>query len=760
VSAGAVSGLRTAHRHAWIAHLATAVALVAVYLSPVPDVVRTGLLGLVGIGAVVVMAVVVRRRRTGPPFSWSLIPACAALFLVGGALRPWADQQIGVLQFCPDLFSLAGYVMFAVALGRMARAAGGLRREVVFDVLLATLTASAAAVQFLVLPVLDLPGQPVVMSALAGAYPLVDVVVVVLVLDLLLTAPGVVAHRWFGGAVACLLVGDLGYAVLGLQGIYVAPSTYDAPYLVGYFLIAVAVLHLPRQEQLVPRTSFDAWSPVRLTVLCLSLAGAAFLASIRTGQGPTGQVVAFAVLCLMIGLLVARAVGAVNGQAAARAVLEHRATHDPLTDLLGRDEFERRVDIDPSGTTLLFVDLDGFKRVNDVYGHVAGDALLRVVADRLRRTVPASALVGRLAGDEFVLAVPSDGAAELPGKLLHVLRAPARLPGGPGGEVSLSASIGVAEVGSTMAVALREADSALSRAKAQGGDQAVVWDEALRREIGDEVEFELDLRTAVAERTLEVHFQAITSVATGAPRGVEALLRWIHPLHGPISPVAFVPVLEETGLIVDVGRFVLDTSLTELGRWRDLGVVGSDFVVSVNVSPRQLVDPAFADVVAELLRAHGVDGSSLLLEITESSMLQHDGQTLDLLNALRAQGVGLAVDDFGTGYSALSYLRSLPVTRVKIDRSFVAGVGQHVGDEAVVRAVVAVSEALGLSVTAEGVETEEQREVLQRLGVGHGQGWLWHKAQNSASTADYLARFPVVDGRNTVPVPGQAALKS
>jgi diguanylate cyclase len=219
-------------------------------------------------------------------------------------------------------------------------------------------------------------------------------------------------------------------------------------------------------------------------------------------------------------------------------------------------------------------------------------------------------------------------------------------------------------------------------------------------------------------------------------------------------------VLEETGLIVDVGRFVLDTSLAELRRWRDRGVVGSDFVVSVNVSPRQLLDPAFADVVAELLRVHGVDGSSLLLEITESSMLQHDGQTLDLLNALRAQGVGLAVDDFGTGYSALSYLRSLPVTRVKIDRSFVAGVGQHVGDEAVVRAVVAVSEALGLSVTAEGVETEEQREVLQRLGVGHGQGWLWHKAQNSASTADYLAGFPVVEGRNTVPVPDQAALKS
>jgi diguanylate cyclase len=761
VIVGEDGALRTRHRHAWIAYLGAVVALLGAYLAPVPEVVRTGLLGVAGIGAVVLTAAVVRRRRPRPARTWSLVPVCAGLFLVGGALRPWADGQPGLLAFAPDVFSLGGYLTFAIALGRMARAAGGLRREVVYDVLLAALTASAAAVQFLVLPVLELPGRSVPMSVVAAAYPLVDVVIVVMVLDLLLTAPRVVAHRWLGGAVACLLVGDVGYAVLGLQGLYVVPSAFDAPYLIAYFLLAVAVLHLPDPEE-TPATpvvsSFDAWSPARLVILGASSVGAAALVAIRSeggwgGGGWGDRFTAFGLLCVLLGLVVARALTAVNGHAAAKAVLEHRATHDALTDLLGRDEFERRVDEElvrghatgrraSAAAHLLFVDLDGFKLVNDTYGHVVGDELLCAVADRLLRLAPTRAVIGRLAGDEFVVAVAgeSETAVDLARQLLGGLRTPVRLPVG---EVGVSASIGIAEVTTTMAAALREADAAMYRAKSLGRNQFVVWDDSLRNEIGDEVEFELDLRGAVAEHSLEVHYQAIVSIASGAPRGVEALLRWTHPLHGPISPVEFVPVLEETGLIVDVGRFVLDTALGELRNWRDAGVVGDDFVVSVNVSPRQLLDPYFAETVRELLATHGVDGTSLLLEITESSMLQHDEQTLALLNSLRALGAGLAVDDFGTGYSALSYLRSFPVSRVKVDRSFVAGVGDHVGDEAVVRAVVAVSEALDLAVTAEGVETEQQRAVLQRLGVGHGQGWLWHKAQDSVRTAAYLSGFPV-----------------
>jgi diguanylate cyclase (GGDEF)-like protein len=748
-------------------HLLGAVVLTVVYLLPLPDAVRSTGMSVFGVSALVVSAVVVRRRRPGPAWSWSLVPVCAGLFLLGSALRPWANGRAGLAAFAPDPFSLAGYALLVVVLARMARAVGGLRREVVVDVLVASLAGAAAAVQFLVLPVLEVPGRSVVWSVLAGVYPLFDVVLVVLALDLIMSAPGVVAHRWLCGAVACLLVGDVGYAVMTRLGRSAPPTAFDAPFLVAYFLLVVAVLHLPRPgaAPVAPAPTYDAWSAPRLVVLCVSLLGAAFLASVRTDQGLVGQVAAFTLLCVMIGLVLVRAVAAVNGQAAARAVLEHRATHDALTDLPGRDEFERRVTALTAGSrgsgghVVLFVDLDGFKRVNDTHGHVVGDLLLQEVSTRLRTVAPEGSVTARLAGDEFVLAVPGPEAAAVrcARDLLDALRRPVRLPVG---DVLVSASVGVAPVLTTLSVALREADLAMYRAKSEGRNRFVLWDDALRRAVGDEVEFELDLRCAVAEQTLEVHYQAIVSIATGVPRGVEALLRWNHPLHGPISPAVFVPVLEETGLVLEVGQWVLDTALADLAGWRDAGVVGEDFLLSVNVSPRQLLEEEFADTVRDRLAAHGVAGTALLLEITESSMLEKDDRTLHLLDRLRGLGVGLAVDDFGTGYSALSYLRSFPVTRVKVDRSFVSGLGRDGTDAAVVRAVVAVSEALGLAVTAEGVETEEQRAVLAGLGVGHGQGWLWHRAESAGDVARHLreagARYP----RRGVPGGTQAAAKS
>ncbi|WP_432545048.1 putative bifunctional diguanylate cyclase/phosphodiesterase [Kineococcus sp. SYSU DK002] len=738
-------------RWGWAGWAAGTALVAAAYLAPVPDAVRSAGWAVLAAAVLAVSIVVVRRRRPRPAGSWSLVPVFAGLFFIGSALRPWADGRPDLLAFAPDPFSLAGYLALTVGLARMARAAGGLRREVVVDALVASLAGAVAAVQFLVLPVLDLPGRTLTGSVLAGVYPLLDVVVLLLALDLLMTAPHVVAHRWLGACLAFTLLGDLGYAIIGRQGHFVAPTWFDTPFVVAYCLMGVAVLHLPRRGTAPPpRPRFDAWSPARLVVLCVSLAGAAYLTSTRTHDSGAEQVVAFVTLGTMIALVLARAVVAVNGLAAAKAVLEHRATHDALTDLPGRDEFERRVQawaVDPGHRGwLLFVDLDGFKLVNDSHGHGVGDELLCEVADRLRRLAPPGAVIGRLAGDEFVVAVRGEQATAvgLARELLGNLRTPVRLPVA---EVAVSASLGVAELTGSFGVALREADAAMYRAKAQGRNQFVLWDESLRLAVGDEVEFELDLRSAVAEQTLQVHYQAIVSLATGVPRGVESLLRWIHPLHGPISPVQFVPVLEETGLIVEVGRQVLDTALADLRSWRDHGLVTDDFVLSVNVSPRQLLDPYFADTVGELLRAYHVQGRSLMLEITESSMLQQDRQTIDLLHRLRALDVGLAVDDFGTGYSALSYLRNFPVTRVKIDRSFVSGVDRNVGDEAVLRAVVAVSDALTLAVTAEGVETEEQREVLHRLGVGHGQGWLWHRAEPAPATAEYLAAAGAAQGR-------------
>jgi len=278
------------------------------------------------------------------------------------------------------------------------------------------------------------------------------------------------------------------------------------------------------------------------------------------------------------------------------------------------------------------------------------------------------------------------------------------------------------------------------QAKRAGRHQWLLYDATMRSDRGAAIELELELRHAVDEGGLDLAYQLIVDIDDTRPVGTEALLRWERPLAGAVSPVVFVPILEETGLIEGVGLWALQRALRQLARWRREELVDEAFTMSVNVAPRQLLDPRFTERVAGLLRETGVDGTSLVLEITESAMLtEADAATVNLAG-LRALGVGLAVDDFGTGYSALSYLRTLPVTRVKIDRSFVSQLGESRNDEALVRAVVAVSQALGLGVTAEGIETPAQHEVLRRLGVGHGQGWLWARAAAPDDVALTLAR--------------------
>ncbi|WP_432511392.1 putative bifunctional diguanylate cyclase/phosphodiesterase [Kineococcus sp. SYSU DK001] len=719
-----------------------------------------GLLGVVAGSAV---------HRPAPRTAWWAVSAAGLVFGVGLALRPWSMARSGPLHQAADVVSLCGYGALVFALAALLHAHGGLRREVVVDVLVLTAAGGLAALRLLVLPALAGDGADRTSAVLAGVHPLVDVVVLGLAADLVITAPRHPSNRLLLAAVAALLAGDVGYSRVSPTGL--PPEGTAACYALAYLLLGAAALHPAQARFRVARTPAgeesagqEAWNVPRLVLLGVSLGTVAVLAAWpppthRTAYG----VCAGATLLLVFALLVFRAVSAVNGHARSRAVLQRRASHDELTDLATRSAVDRAAaDLlarpVPAGTGrwVLFCDLDGFKRVNDRWGHEAGDELLRLTARRILAVTGGTGgtggtVVGRLSGDEFVVVTTGtrDEVEELARALLSALGEPARLSTT---EVVVTGSVGIASLRTGPTQALRDADAAMYRAKAQGRNRWATFDESMRTDVGHVLDLEAALRHAVATDGFHVHYQPVVDVQDGRPRGVEALLRWDRPGVGPVPPTGFVPALEDTGLIVAVGRSVLARSLAQLAAWRAAGVVDGAFTVSVNVSPRQLFDPGFAADVAHLLDAHALPGPAVVLELTESSMLEGDEATLGVLHELRGLGVELAVDDFGTGYSALSYLRDFPVTRVKIDRRFVDGIGRSARDEEVVRAVVAVSTALGLAVTAEGVETAPQRDVLRGMGVAHGQGWLWCRALPPSDLEPVLRqRFPEHD-----PAPGGA----
>jgi EAL domain-containing protein (putative c-di-GMP-specific phosphodiesterase class I) len=325
-------------------------------------------------------------------------------------------------------------------------------------------------------------------------------------------------------------------------------------------------------------------------------------------------------------------------------------------------------------------------------------------------------------------------------------------------EVLISASMGIAS-GSPAAgpavsgtALIRDADIALDRAKREGRGTWVVLDEPMRDAVRERLELEVELRAALAGDQLDqlcVVYQPIIDLPTGLVSGAEALVRWRHPQRGMIGPEVFIPIAEESGLISQLGNWVLERAIAQLSAWREADGVADDFWISVNVSAWQLSDPRLPGYVAERLLRWRVPAGCLALEITESAIVGGSAATAQVLQDLRAVGVGLSVDDFGTGFSALGYLRAYPVTGVKIDRSFVSGLGTHPEDEAIVQAIVTLGTALGLSVIATGVETTEQRAALSALGVPLGQGWVWGLAIDPGEFAQKWAAPTGIRHRDT-----------
>ncbi len=454
-----------------------------------------------------------------------------------------------------------------------------------------------------------------------------------------------------------------------------------------------------------------------------------------TERGPCGEVV-----------VMAGSQSDISERRAAQEQLVRKAFYDHLTDLPNRSLFmdrlhsavERARRYHDYAFAVLFIDLDRFKVVNDSLGHLVGDRLLVQIARRLERVLRGTDTFARLGGDEFAIILDSihspNDARYVAGRIRQELAMPFTID-----EYTIhsSASIGIAlsERGiSSPEDLLREADTAMYRAKAMGTARYQIYDAAAHSNALDLLHLENDLRAAIERDEFVLHYQPIVSIETGAITGLEALIRWDHPTRGLVPPGSFIPLAEDTGLIVGIGNWALAEACRQLAEWERRDPRLAHLSMSVNISTRQFSQPDLVESVRQALDSASLSPDRLKLEITESALIEDPSSAARLLRNLRDMGVKLLIDDFGTGYSSLSYLHQFPLDGLKIDRSFVVRIGEEDGKELeIVKSTISLAHNLSLSVIAEGVETADQAQVLCWLGCEHAQGWFYSRALDAAT---------------------------
>ncbi len=412
---------------------------------------------------------------------------------------------------------------------------------------------------------------------------------------------------------------------------------------------------------------------------------------------------------------------------------QHEALHDPLTGLPNRNLFLDRLQHTLSVAArretpiaVLFLDLDQFKLVNDSLGHAAGDELLAAVAPRIEEALRPGDTVARFGGDEFAVLAEDvgneRGATRVAERIAEALARPFILRER---EHFVSASVGIAigEGKEAPEALIRDADSALYRAKEHGRGGYEIFDEVMRSRVIEHMQIENDLRRAIQYEELELHYQPVVKLSDGSVVAMEALLRWNHPDHGMVGPLAFIPVAEESRLIVPIGRWVIEQACRQAALWQQLNPDAAPVSVAVNLSARQIADPDLLSHIEGSVRANRIDPSTLWLELTESTLLDETTFVERTLEALKGLGVRLVLDDFGVGFSSLGYLKRLPLSMIKLDRSFVENLADSSHDAAIVRAVSEMADTIGIGVVAEGVETEDQVLMASALGCGYAQGF-------------------------------------
>ncbi|GAA3339239.1 hypothetical protein GCM10020358_22310 [Amorphoplanes nipponensis] len=733
-------------------------AIVIALFAAGPEWLRTPLMLTAIIGGLWATTYAVRRMAVpahrGP---WRLLLASAWMFFAGIVLRvvvPGAGASPPTsMALIPDAFVLPGYLLLGYGFAGMLR-----RRRAAdddparVDALLVGLAAAFLCWTYLIVP--SMAQTDLTPLRIANSFfPVIDVVLLVLVAQLAISGGARQPSLWLLiSSSSTMFVGDFLFMLRDGELAAVPQHAVDVLFMATFLLLGAAGLHPSMRTLTEPQeVVVTDLSRVRTGLIALMVVVPTVITTSLPAGSTLNGVVRSTLCVLLILAVLARVVRSNNSRARAEQATRRRATHDALTDLPNREllaetitRWGDRAAAEQQEISLLFIDLDRFKMVNDHWGHQVGDELLCAVAGRLGAQIRGEDLVCRIGGDEFVIALASPShsalAESLAGRVLAEFARPFELSVG---NVVISASIGVAKsLGGAQALELiRDADTAMYKAKGSGRNAYALFDTSLRDEVRDRMNLEQALRRALPRGELAVHYQPIVDLATDELDGFEALMRWQHPTLGNVSPADFIPVAEETGLIVESGAWLLRESAAQLAAWTaERGPDARRLHVSVNVSVRQLRDCALVGVVRDVLAGSALNPEQLWLEITESGVMEDIDTALTTLNQLRDLGVTLCIDDFGTGYSSLSYLNRLPVGIVKIDRSFVGQVGQDGANEPIVRAVLAMTRAMSLRVVAEGVETAVQRDWLREQGCDLAQGWLYGKAALPADLGDWIHR--------------------
>jgi diguanylate cyclase (GGDEF)-like protein len=698
----------------------------------------------------------IRRNATRDgrrPWHWLLAAeSLSVLAMIIRVVVPGANASPpGPMVILPDALVLPAYLGMGYAFAGMLRRRRAAEDDPArVDALLVGLAAAFMTWTYLIAPSMD--ETHLTAFRLANSFfPVIDVVLLVLVAQLALAGGGRAPAMWLLlGAATAMFAGDFLFTVRDAQLADVSQHALDVLFMVVFMLLGGTALHpsmrtLTEPQQIVVKDL----SKTRIGVIALMVVVPVVITTFQPAVTLLDGAVRATLCVLLILAVFARVVRSNNSRARAERVTRRRATHDALTDLPNREllaetiaAWGARAEAERQEIGLLFIDLDRFKMVNDHWGHRIGDELLCAVAGRLSAQIRAEDLVCRIGGDEFVIALASPSHSALPESLADRVLAEFLRPFELSvGNVVISASIGVAKTsgGAEALELIRDADTAMYKAKGSGRNAYALFDTSLREQVRDRMNLEQALRAALGRGELAVHFQPIVDLPTGELDGFEALMRWNHPELGSVSPLRFIPIAEETGLIVESGAWLLRESARQLAEWMAARPAAArPLHVSVNVSVRQLRDGALVEIVRDVLAETGLPPTALWLEITESGVMEDIDTAMATLGALRALGVVLCIDDFGTGYSSLSYLHRLPVGIVKIDRSFVAGVGEDGANEPIVRAVLAMTRAMGHRVVAEGVETGVQAAWLRAQGCDLAQGWLYGRPTLPAALERHL----------------------
>lgn len=643
------------------------------------------------------------------------------------------------LQAIPEaLFLLVQLVLAAGLLFIVSRRLGSEPVSVLVDAMIVALGAWFLIWVALVQPTLTTSSETLLVVAIRGGTLATSALVLFTLAILLFGDTQRTPAVWFvASAIALTLLGDFLYAANDSGRVIISYRFSSAAYITCLFSASAAFWH-PSISSLTNKGPLLPKRPImgRLIITTLALLVPVVVLALNDPTDSQDRVVRAISMFVLGAAVTARVVHSVRANAITQRELVISAQTDALTGLPNRSLMITHVThalvnalAEGRQPTVLFIDVDRFKNINDSLGHQAGDNVLVAVAQRLQHALPQRCIVGRISGDEFVILDPSNrnssDAMMLADHILEAFYEPLSLRQG---DVFVSASIGVAnyrpDITKNADDLLRHADTAMYRAKDAGRNCVAIFDESMLERVTQRLSVETALYRALERRELRLVHQPIIDIDLGDVVGFEALMRWDREDGSTVSPAEFIPIAEETGTIVPMGAWALLEALTHLRTWINEGTCRRDATMSVNVSPRQLHDPNFVAVVSEaLMRAH-IPADQLWLEVTESVMMAQPEQALEALKSLCALGVRVAIDDFGTGYSSLSLLQRFPIQCLKIDRSFVSGVAEDLGTRSLVRTIIAMGTSLGLDMVAEGVESVRQLQVLAELRCPKAQGFL------------------------------------